>query len=328
MFLPGEIVKLENGKVYFRVGNGNMILILNENEVSPGKKGITIPDNIASTNPWIKLADTIKDKQYFMPRETPEGVEVVVPVANTGANEFLGYRVILDKENNIVKVLDAGKYVKFTQDGLEEYYDMLPVQKIADVSDFTREEFGMMVDGTPVNFLPKIYDYDKDLAGAITVEKIRRDPFSLTELDEDNLKKILKVAAEYWVIASPESNPAVISMLIEELRSVAPTAIPELEYLMDRLREEKHEEKQIERMKKEIDKTYEEWERRMREEERRRRARETIKRTKEIMKELLGISIPIIIRTTPAVLGISAGTPVKKVEEVSEKEVEKEKAIE
>ena len=328
MFLPGEVVKKEKGKVYFRLVNGNMVLILNENEITLSNDGVSIPDNVASNSPWIQLADKIKNKKYFIPRETDDGLEMVVPVANTDENEFLGYHAVIDKNNSIVKILDAGKYVRFTQKGLEKYTAMLPVQKIADVSELTKEEFGMMVDGTPVNYLPKIYEYDEQLAGAVTAEKLRRDPLSLTELKEDDLTKLLKVATEYWVIASPESNPAVIAMLIEELRSVAPTAVPELEYLMGRLREERHEEKQIEKMKQEIDKTYEDWQRRIREEELKRRARQTIRETKEILKELLGITIPIIIQTTPAI-GMRQ-IIVKSAERAGEamKEGEREKVVE
>jgi hypothetical protein len=324
MYIPGEIIKRENGKVYLRVGQGNMILILNENEIEETKGGVNLPDSLAETNPWLKLADKIKDKQYFMSRDTPEGTELVVPVANVGEDTFLGYRAIVNKNGEIVKVLDAGKYRRFMVPGLEKYTLLLPVEKISDITNVSREEFGMLADGTPAEILPKIYAYDKELAGALTAEKLRRDPLSLTSIPENELKKLLEVARDYWMLASPESNPPTIEMLIEELRGIAPNVTPELDYLKERLYEEKYEEKQLERMKKEEEKRYEEWERRIREEEARKRAQQTIKDVKEIIKAVTGVVIPIVIAKTPAVAGIKKSIEIaeKAQEAIEERERE------
>jgi len=231
MFLPGEIIKKENDKIYFKVGKGNMVLILNENEATPAQNGVEIKDEVANKSPWIQLANEIKDKEYFMARSVPEGNEVVVPVVNLEDDMFLGYRVIADKDGNILKVLDAGKYKRYSFPQLDKYELLLPIEKILDVSDIEKEEFSALADTTPIELLPKIYEYDKDLAGVLTVEKLRRDPLSLTSMPENDLKKLLEIAREYIALASQKLHPTTIKILLKELRTKAPTVAPELYFI-------------------------------------------------------------------------------------------------
>jgi len=297
VFLPGDVVGREGGKVHFRVGRGNMVIALDEKDATIVEGGVEVRDEAVAGNPWLQLAALIKDRDYFMARRVQNGYELVMPVAEFGDGTFLGYRVVAGKDGEVLEVLDAGKYRKFSAPGLERYRDILPVEKVSDVPGLTVAEFAALVDKTPAELIPKIGAFDAALAAAIVAGKNARDPQSLEELDREEVEKWLAVARTYWNLASTENHPAVLEAILTQLRTkarVAPTATPELAYIKARALDEWEEDKRLEKMKEDA--------RKAGEEALRARVRQVLEELREPLAKV-GVQLPIVVSLAGAIAG-------------------------
>jgi len=257
LHLLGEVVERREGKILFRVGRGNMVITLDEKDITIVEGGIEVRDEVAAGNPWIQLAAMVKDRDYFMARGTPEGVETVIRVKDLRDGTFLGYRVVLGG-GRVVRVLDAGKYRRFSVPSLEDFWELLPAEKVADASRLSEEELGALADFTPAGMLPKIAEYDGALAITLALKKYERDPLFLGELGEDEKEKLREVARKYWALAALETHPAIVRAFLAELRALAPTETPEYGFVAWREKEEEQEEQQLEKAKEEARKRAEE----------------------------------------------------------------------
>jgi len=306
LFLPGEVVGREGGKVHFRVGRGNMIIALNEGDVvSIAEGGVEVRDEAVAGNPWLQLAGLIKDRDYFMARRVQNGYELVMPVAEFGDGTFLGYRAVAGRDGEVLEVLDAGKYRRFSVPGLERFRDILPVEKVSDVAGLSAGEFAALVDNTPAELIPKIGAFDAALAAAIVAGKRARDPQSLEQLDREEVEKWLEVARKYWNLASLENHPAVLAAILTQLRTkarVAPTATPELLYIEGRLLEELKEDEQLEKMKEAARLQREDPARKAWEEAAAARIRQVLDELREQLAKA-GIKLPIVVPLAGAVAG-------------------------
>jgi len=309
LYLPGEVVERKGGIIRFRVGRGNMVITLKEEDViSIREDGIEVSKEATDRNPWLRLADLVKEaRDYFMARRTPEGVETVMRVKDLGDGTFLGYRVVLSG-GEVVRVLDAGKYRRYSAPGLEEFWELLPAEKVAGASSLSEEELGTLADRTPAKMLPKIAEYDGALALTLALKKFERDFLFLRELGEDEKEKLREVARKYWSLAAPEAHPAIVRMFLAELRALAPTETPEYEFVRQRLEDEEREDQQLEKAKEEARKRAEEA--RKAEEARREEARRgEAGSVARMVLGMLGV-VPIVVTNT--LVAASAATAVAK----------------
>jgi len=291
MFLRGEVV----GGGLFRVGGGRLVIRLPDGW-RRAEGGVEVPDEAVESDPWLRVAGEVHDKDYDVPVVEGGRITVVGPVVVLDDGSFLGYKVVADERGRFLDVLDAGKYRRVVAPDLEEYVNVLPVVRVAGAGELSEEEARVLAANTPAPLIPLLLRKSgvlRRLGELAAAEKLRRDPLSLLDLPAGELEEVVRVAARYWREATPETSPAVVEVLLAELRARAPNATPELQYLLERLREERREEELLEAARVRHTQTLGEYMARIAEERARERARQ---RAREIRRLLAEQGVALTIR--------------------------------
>ncbi len=266
-----------------------------------GKK-VVIKDEYAESNPWIRdVIPEIAGRNPVVPQAREGYAETVIPVLTIKMDGirrvFLGYRVAYEKGE--YKVLDAGMYVRPEPPELKGKEAVIPAVKLKGLDDLTQEERSDLASATPPEIIEPLYSLDSRLASEAAAETLKRDPASFARLNPSLLDRMISEAEDVFRRALEETTPAVIEMLITELKLKALTVADKLTMLYGRLAEERAEDKQVKRMKS-GPMTPSDFERRIREEQVRMRVREFMREYREVLREVIGLELPIKIHITPA----------------------------
>lgn len=242
MKIRGSIIAEMGDKYILSISDGAVFVSLNKSDVKVVSDGVEIVSEKLKGNPLVPILVEISEGRYILPSITGNTVEQLLPVVKIDDRRVLGLVVQYDMSSgDFVGVRDAGMYYVLAPEG-DENLAMYPAVKIKDGLDLSTADRQILLESIPPEVIPHLISYNEVLGAEATMILLRKDPYSLLDIEKDEVAKVLKVARKYWSLATPESNPLTMEALLAELRSIAPNAVPELEYIRGRILEETAEE--------------------------------------------------------------------------------------
>lgn len=245
-------------------------------------------------DPWLKTLGL--NARIIPPRIRGNRVENTVPVKiienRDGRQRFYGYYVVF--ENGVpIEVKGAGIYERIVPPELNGMEPAIPAILVKDITELSKKEYVELAKNTPPELLVLLHRQGRrDIVATNVAETLREDPLRLAKYPRQIVENYLVSEQDLIVkLALLENTPMMISVLIEELKSIGYDA-DKLTLLYTRYLEETQEDKQLSRKEQEPEQRAREYEEELRKEE-----KTLLREFGPLIRKVLGIAFPLRIET-------------------------------